>query len=284
MCNVQMPDFLNIAVQGCCHGELDTIYETIRDAERRGQPKTDLLLICGDFECIRDIVDLECVAVPPKYRKLNTFHHYLSGQKVAPVTTIFVGGNHEASNVLQSLYYGGWVAPNIYFMGFAGIIWFRGIRIAGISGIYNSRHYKLGHYESPPYNDNSLRSVYHLRELEIFRMSHVTDEIDIFLSHDWPAGIEEYGDKRKLLQQKRFLADDISKGELGSPPLMSLLNHLQPHFWFAAHLHVKFAAIYTHSNSSSGGIERGDISSGNEREREREREREKEDNKVSVPG
>ena len=31
--------------------------------------------------------------------------------------TIFVGGNHEASNHLQELPYGGWVAPNIYYLG-----------------------------------------------------------------------------------------------------------------------------------------------------------------------
>jgi len=31
--------------------------------------------------------------------------------------TIFIGGNHEASNYLQELPYGGWVAPNIYYLG-----------------------------------------------------------------------------------------------------------------------------------------------------------------------
>lgn len=31
--------------------------------------------------------------------------------------TVFIGGNHEASNHLQELPYGGWVAPNIYYLG-----------------------------------------------------------------------------------------------------------------------------------------------------------------------
>jgi len=31
--------------------------------------------------------------------------------------TIFIGGNHEASNYLQELPYGGWVAHNIYYLG-----------------------------------------------------------------------------------------------------------------------------------------------------------------------
>ena len=39
-----------IAVEGCCHGELDNIYATVRQLEAQGQPKLDLLLICGDFQ------------------------------------------------------------------------------------------------------------------------------------------------------------------------------------------------------------------------------------------
>jgi len=38
-------------------------------------------------------------------------NRYYSGELVAPVLTIFIGGNHEASNYLQELPYGGWVAP-----------------------------------------------------------------------------------------------------------------------------------------------------------------------------
>jgi lariat debranching enzyme len=83
------------------------------------------------------------------------------------VLTIFIGGNHEASNLLQSLYYGGWVAPNIYFLGFAGVVRFGGLRIAGVSGIFHSQHYRRGHYERPPYSEDTMRSVYHLREVEV---------------------------------------------------------------------------------------------------------------------
>ena len=92
----------------------------------------------------RNASDLHSVNVPQKYRKLQNFHEYVSGIKYAPVLTIFIGGNHEASNVLQSLYYGGWVAPNIYFLGYAGVVQFGGLRIGGLSGIYNQGHYRVG--------------------------------------------------------------------------------------------------------------------------------------------
>ena len=252
---------LNIAVEGCCHGELDLIYDTIREIGNKSV-KVDLLLVCGDFQCCRNTTDLQSLAVPHKYRQLKNFHEYVSGKKVAPVVTIFIGGNHEASNILQSLYYGGWVAPNIYFLGFGGIVWFGGVRIGGLSGIYNSRHYRLGHYENPPYTDDALRSVYHVREVDVFRMAHANtsvDPIDIFLSHDWPGGVWEFGDKARLLSRKSFLLDDMLSGKLGSPPLMDLMRVIKPTLWFAAHLHVKFAAIVPHSfsagtSSSASGI------------------------------
>jgi hypothetical protein len=34
---------------------------------------------------------------------MNTFYKYYSGEKVAPVTTLFIGGNHEASSHLWEL-------------------------------------------------------------------------------------------------------------------------------------------------------------------------------------
>jgi len=41
---------------------------------------------------------------------------------VAPVLTLVVGGNHEASNYFLDLFHGGWLAPNIYFLGMAGAV------------------------------------------------------------------------------------------------------------------------------------------------------------------
>ena len=242
-----------VAVEGCCHGELDSIYKTIAQAEASGSPKVELLVACGDFQCVKDLLDLQCLAVPEKYRKMNSFQRYFSGEVVAPVLTIFIGGNHEASNVLQSLYYGGWICPNIYFLGFAGVVNYKGLRIGGISGIYNQRHYHLGHYEKPPYSKGDLHSVYHLRELEVYRMAHLQcrlkqNPLDIIISHDWPQGIWDYGNSKDLLRRKPYFEEDIRTGKLGSPPLMSLLKQLKPTYWFAAHLHLKFTAIVPHSH------------------------------------
>eukprot|EP00741_Cyanophora_paradoxa_P005155 tig00000863_g4997.t1 len=231
-----------IAVEGCAHGDLERIYASIEHIERTQSVKIDLLLCCGDFQAVRNEDDLTCLACPAKYRSMNSFYKYYSGELRAPVPTIFIGGNHEASNHMWELYYGGWVCPNIYFLGYAGVVRFGGLRIAGLSGIFKENHYRLGHFERAPYGEGEMRSAYHVRELEVFRLKQLTGPVDVFLSHDWPRGIAHFGDTAGLLRRKPFLRSEVEDGSLGSAPATELLQALQPRWWFSAHLHVKFAA------------------------------------------
>ncbi|XP_048134023.1 uncharacterized protein LOC115750992 [Rhodamnia argentea] len=238
---------MKIAVEGCMHGDLDNVYKTLQYIERQRNIKVDLLLCCGDFQAgFGNERDLESLNVPRKYRAMNSFWKYFSGEQVAPVPTIFIGGNHEASNYLWELYYGGWAAPNIYFLGFAGVVKFGNIRIGGLSGIYNARHYRLGHYERPPYNENTIRSVYHVREYDVHKLMQVEERIDIFLSHDWPLGITDCGNSKKLIQQKPFFEKEIFQKTLGNKAAAQLLEELKPTYWFSAHLHCQFAASVQH--------------------------------------
>ncbi|XP_058790851.1 lariat debranching enzyme A [Phymastichus coffea] len=242
---------MRIAVEGCAHGELEIIYNIILESEKKDGKKVDLLLCCGDFQSTRNWKDLRCMNVPDKYKDMGTFYKYYTGEKVAPCLTIFIGGNHEASNYLQELAYGGWVAPNIYYLGYAGVINVAGIRIAGMSGIFKSHDYYKGHYEYPPYNDQSIRSCYHVRNLEVFRLKQLSGNIDAFMSHDWPTEITDYGNVKALLRQKSFFSEDIQNKTLGNPRAMELLKKHYPSYWFSAHLHCKFAAIVPNENNST---------------------------------
>ncbi|XP_014671150.1 PREDICTED: lariat debranching enzyme B-like [Priapulus caudatus] len=242
---------MKFAVEGCCHGELDKIYETIEYIEKRDDIKIDLLICCGDFQAVRNRSDLRCMAVPPKFQKLNTFYKYYSGEKKAPILTLFIGGNHEASNYLGELPYGGWVAPNIYYMGYAGVVRFGGLRIAGITGIFKGHDYLKGHFEKPPYGEDTKRSVYHVRNLEVFRLKQLTEDIDICISHDWPRGIYNHGNTAQLLRNKPFFREEVETNKLGSWPAQELMDKLQPTYWFSAHLHVKFAAVVQYENEES---------------------------------
>ena len=84
------------------------------------------------------------MACPDKYKELHTFHKYYTGETKVPVLTIVIGGNHEASNYFQELYHGGWIAPNMYFMGVAGCVEVGGIRIAASSGIFSRGDFHKG--------------------------------------------------------------------------------------------------------------------------------------------
>uniref|UniRef100_A0A1I8GGR6 DBR1 domain-containing protein n=1 Tax=Macrostomum lignano TaxID=282301 RepID=A0A1I8GGR6_9PLAT len=231
---------------GCLHGELDRVYATIRDLEAEGGFTVDLLLCCGDFQAARNAADLRCMAVPPKHRRMCDFWQYYNETKKAPILTIVVGGNHEASNYMQELPYGGWLAPNIWYLGYAGVVNFGGLRIGGLSGIFKQHDYVLGHFEHPPYDDSSLRSVYHLRSIDVFRLRQLQAPIDVMLSHDWPRGVYRYGDTDGLLRQKSFFRDEVESNQLGSRPTEELLVRLKPKYWFSAHLHCKFAAVIQH--------------------------------------
>ncbi|XP_031417168.1 lariat debranching enzyme isoform X1 [Clupea harengus] len=244
---------MKIAVEGCCHGELDKIYETIRFLEDREGLKVDLLICCGDFQAVRNEGDMKCMAVPNKYRQMQTFYKYYSGEKKAPILTIFIGGNHEASNHLQELSYGGWVAPNIYYMGYAGVVRYKGIRIGGLSGIFKFHDYRKGHYEFPPYSPETLRSVYHVRNVDVFKLKQLQMPMDVFLTHDWPQGIYHYGCIQELIRKKKFLQQEVESSTLGSPAAAELLAHLKPSYWFSAHLHVKFAAHMEHEAKGQNG-------------------------------
>jgi lariat debranching enzyme len=124
------------------------------------------------------------------------------------------------------------------------------LRIAGFSGIYKDYDYKTGYHETIPYDEKQMRSIYHTREFEIFKLSNYENQIDIMLSHDWPTHITMFGDEKKLLQYKKHFKADIEKGVLGSPAAEFLLKSLQPKYWFSAHLHCKFAAVVNHSKDN----------------------------------
>jgi len=196
----------------------------------------ELLLLCGDVQTVRSSDDLSSMAVPDRYKNAKDFPDYFTGKKRAPILTVMIGGNHEASSYLASVPNGGWLAPNFYYLGRAGIVRWGNLTIGGWSGIDKSYSFNL------PHNDTIVRQAYHLRRCEHERLLEFgraagPRKLDIFLSHDWPAHLVHHGNGRYRL--KRHLAEDST---VGSPRLSEVLAALAPRRWHAAHLHQAFEA------------------------------------------
>ena len=193
------------------------------------------------------------MSVPSKYLAIGDFHAYYSGALKAPYLTIFVGGNHEASNYLSELFYGGWVAPNIYYLGAANVIRCGPLRIAGLSGIWKGYSYKQPHHERIPYNQDDVKSVYHVRDIDVRKLLQVKTQVDIGISHDWPRGVEWKGNWKQLFRCKPGFEEDARAHQLGSVGAQYAMDRLRPKYWFAAHLHAKFAAVVKYRSSNAVG-------------------------------
>ena len=185
------------------------------------------------------------MSVPRKYLAIGDFHEYYSGNRVAPVLTIFIGGNHEASSYLQELSYGGWVAPNIYYLGAANVVRIGGLRIAGLSGIWKGYNYNKPHFERLPYSADEIKSLYHVREIDTRKLLLIKTQVDVGISHDWPRGIEWKGNHRALFRAKDQFESDAKAGMLGSTAASYVMRRLRPRHWFSAHLHCRYAATET---------------------------------------
>lgn len=200
------------------------------------------------------------MSCPVKYRRIGDFNSYYSGARKAPYLTIFVGGNHEASNHLWELFYGGWVAPNIYYMGAANVIRLGGVRIAGMSGIWKGYDYRRPHFERLPYNQDDIRSIYHVREIDTRKLLQIRTNVDIGISHDWPKTIELHGNKNWLFKNKPDFEQESKSGTFGNEAAKLVMDRLRPAYWFSAHMHCKYAATKVYKDSDSKDL-KGDSSS-----------------------
>lgn len=247
--NIFEREGVRIAVEGCGHGTLNAIYAAVdRSCQERNWDAVDLLIIGGDFEAVRNAADLSVMSVPAKYRELGDFHEYYSGNRTAPYLTIFVAGNHEASSYLWELYYGGWAAPNIYYLGAANVLRLGPIRIAGMSGIWKGHDYKKTHHERLPFNSDDIKSFYHVRELDIRKLLQLRTQVDVGISHDWPRAIERHGDEKRLWSMKPDFERESKDGTLGNPAAEYVMDRLRPAYWFSAHMHCKFSAMKTYES------------------------------------
>ncbi|TDZ74586.1 Lariat debranching enzyme [Colletotrichum trifolii] len=253
---------VRVAVEGCGHGTLNAIYAAVAaSCEARGWDGVDILIIGGDFQAARNAADLSVMSVPMKYREMGDFWEYYAGIRTAPYLTVFAAGNHEAAAHLWELYYGGWAAPNIYYVGAANVLRLGPLRIAAMSGIWKGFDYRKTHHERLPMGPDEIKSFYHVREVDVRKLLLVREQVDVGVSHDWPRGIEKWGDEKALWRMKPDFERESKDGTLGNVAAEHVCDRLRPPYWFSAHLHCKFAAlkIYKDEEEVAKSDEKADV-------------------------
>ncbi|KAL7717466.1 Lariat debranching enzyme [Entamoeba marina] len=227
----------HIAVVGCVHGHLQEMYASIQNYEK-ANGKIDFVICTGDMQTLRTKEDLAFLKCPEKYRKMGDFEKYFCGTARAPYPTIFVGGNHEASNSLLNMHNGGFAATNIYYLGAVGTVQMNGIRVCGMSGIYKEYDQNLP-FTYPP-NIRDCVNLFHTRRMEVEKLKSIT-RADIVVSHDWPQGIVAKGNYAQLYKNKPHIQNDGFA--LGSPLGAEVLAKIHPSYWISGHMHCGYEAV-----------------------------------------
>lgn len=257
---------LNVAVHGCVHGDLKKVYDLIL-SKSHTQKKVDLLIILGDVQTLRSAQDLVSISIPPKYlynnnvSRITDFPKFVKDHYKIPIPTIIIGGNHENMKQFAELPHGGYIYPDLYYLGLKSVVTFKGLRIAGFSGITNLYDvYKqlpvvprssetsktsntLGNQQNQWWNKNK-KTLYHVRFMDLvplYLYAVCSDlPLDMVLSHDWPAVVTQHGNIEDLLKRKPYFRKEVLNGELGSPLYDPLLRVMKPKHWLSSHLHVKW--------------------------------------------
>ncbi len=228
---------MRIGIFGDVHGELKELY---RIAEREG---VDAILQVGDFETIRDKKDLKFFPTLPKFRVVKDYAEFHRKGEV-PIPTFFIGGNHEAFNVLEEYDEGGELIRNLYFIGRAGTIGLGGLTIGGLSGIYSDKFYK--HERKKEF---FLRDRAYFTESDLKRLEE--QQLDILLTHEWPFRpiiIRESAEDQIRIQKETLEGQTGEKRlrierERPNGGIEELVDKTRPRYLFCGHMHIHYEYI-----------------------------------------
>jgi len=150
---------MRIAIFGDVHGHWSGFREEVLRLAL--EAPLDLVLQVGDAQPIRDDVDLAFMPVPEQYRHLGS---YAKIQEPWPVPTLFIGGNHEPWNRLAVLPDGGFLQPNLEYLGRAGQRSFGTLSVAGLSGVFSPRAFDRQRQRWPFLPEQARDASYYRRE------------------------------------------------------------------------------------------------------------------------
>ncbi|MFO8070351.1 MAG: metallophosphoesterase [Polyangia bacterium] len=198
-----------IAAAGDVHGAVHALVRGLEAAEERAGRAAELVLQVGDFEPHR------------------------SGGARFEQPLWFIGGNHEPHRFLEQMPDGGEAAPGCRYLGRAGAVEWRGLRIAYLSGIFDPRRYDGERPEPDAPGGAPPQELLCFRRGDVARLDDL-DSADVLLLHDWPSGLERFADPDLLAGR----LERMGLERAGNPVARELVERLAPRLVLCGHMHM----------------------------------------------
>jgi len=224
------------AVVGDVHGYIYTMIGLLKQWENHSHQQLKFILQVGDFEPHRHEADLATMDAPTKYRKLGDFPDFYQQRAIFPWPIWFIGGNHEPYGFLDQINTGTEITHNCYYLGRVGSVVLAGLKIVGVSGIYQEEKFQVDRPKVSQINSYSNKDYIAFTEAEIIQALDYKST-DILLLHDWPANIINPADAQQFEQQRR------SRGYydmVGNEYARMLVDELKPKLVVCGHLHKSY--------------------------------------------
>jgi len=196
----------------------------------RGKP-VDLVLAVGDVEAFRRGDDHRRKAA--KRTMPAEFAEYADGTRRMKRPLYFIGGNNEDFEALHDTPEGLQLAPNVHYLGRAGVKELQGLRVGYLSGIHAPRF-----YEQPLKRPRSLDTA---KQAGYFRVPEVetvlgVKDVDVLLVHEWPRGLPQRAQEQGVPPGRT-----LPSYWIGNPITRRVVETVHPKWVLCGHSHRAFA-------------------------------------------
>lgn len=223
------------AAVGDVHGHHHEMVRLIEERESQTGKRIAFVLQVGDFEPHRNEPDLESMAAPAKYRVLGDFPDFYSGEFKFPWPVYFIGGNHEPYGFLDTATPGEAVAENCVYLGRAGAAQISGLKVVGLSGIFNVDKFSDPRPRVSELKTRKKKDYTYFNEDDVDRIVNF-GRADILMVHEWPADIIAETDRGLFEQQRRSMRYD----SVGNEYARILIDLVSPRLVLCGHMHKKY--------------------------------------------
>ncbi|KAF9178646.1 hypothetical protein BGZ51_000575 [Haplosporangium sp. Z 767] len=179
---------VKVLVVGSANGDLRNLCSKVGTINNKHGP-FDILICTGNFFA--------------KETPMETIDDILEDKLDFPITTYFMHGDHGVPGIIErtALRKQGEVCNNLFYLGSHGVMkTAQDVKIASLSGSYDSALYEADQ-DQEDFDKSLLKGRYTKPEVDaliqavkpISIMDTTKRGVDIFLTHEWPAGITKEG-------------------------------------------------------------------------------------------